>query len=46
MMNRGVQKVFSMLLILCMTLGLCTAAAAQSTNAADFEALVPLMDLV
>ena len=46
MMNRGVQKVFSLLLILCMTLGLCTAAAAQSTNAADFEALVPLMDLV
>ena len=46
MMNRGVQKVFSMLLILCMCLGLCTVAAAQSTNVADFEALVPLMDLV
>ena len=40
------NNTFSMLLILCMTLGLCTAAAAQSTNAADFEALVPLMDLV
>lgn len=46
MMNRGVQKVFSMLLILCMCLGVCTAAVAQSTNTADFEALVPLMDLV
>lgn len=46
MMNRGVQKVFSVLLILCMTLGLCTAAAAQSTNTADFDVLVPLMDLV
>ena len=44
MMNRGVQKVFSMLLILCLALGMCTAASAQS--AADFEALVPLMDLV
>jgi len=46
MMNRGVQKVFSMLLILCMSLGLCTAAAAQPTNTADFDALIPVMDLV
>ena len=46
MMNRGVQKVFSMLLILCMSLGLCTAAVAQTANTADFEALIPLMDLV
>jgi len=45
MMNRGVQKVFSMLLILCLAMGFCTAAAAQ-TAMADFEALVPLMDLV
>ena len=46
MMNRGVQKVFSMLLILCMSFGLCTYAVAQPTNTADFDALVPLMDLV
>ncbi len=46
MMNRGVQKVFSMLLILCMALSLCTAAVAQTATTADFEALVPLMDLV
>jgi len=46
MMNRGVQKVFSMLLILCMCLGLCTAASAQGANTADFEALIPVMDLV
>lgn len=45
MMNRGVQKVFSMLLILCLAMGFCTAAAAQSAMA-DFETLVPLMDLV
>ena len=35
-----------LLLILCMSLGLCTAAVAQSTNTADFDALVPVMDLV
>lgn len=46
MMNRGVQKVFSMLLILCLALGMCTAASAQSATTADFEALIPLMDLV
>ena len=38
------KKVFSMLLTLCLMLGVCTAATAQST--ADFEALIPLMDLV
>lgn len=38
------KKVLSMLLSLCLMLGVCTAASAQST--ADFEALIPLMDLV
>lgn len=45
MLNRGVQKVFSVLLTLCMAFGLCSAALAQSATA-DFEALLPLMDLV
>lgn len=45
MMNHGVQKLFSLLLTLCLALGLCSAASAQSATA-DFEALVPLMDLV
>lgn len=44
MMNRSVQKVLSMLLILCLVLGVCAGAVAETT--ADFEALVPLMDLV
>lgn len=43
MMKRGVQKMISLLMAVCMLLGLCTGAMAQS---ADFEALVPLMDLV
>ncbi len=42
MMNR---KMISLLLSLCMLLGLYTGASAQS-SAADFDALVPLMDLV
>ena len=37
------KKVFA--LILCLAMGFCTAAAAQSAMA-DFETLVPLMDLV
>ena len=44
MMNRGVQKVLSMLLTLCLVLGLSMGAVAETK--ADFEALVPLMDLV
>lgn len=44
MMNRGVQKVLSMLLILCLAMGISMGAVAETT--ADFEALVPLMDLV
>jgi len=43
MMKRGVQKMISLLMAVCMMLGLCTGAMAQN---ADFEALVPLMDLV
>lgn len=43
MMKRTVQKMISVLMILCMALGMCTSAMAQS---ADFEALIPLMDLV
>ena len=44
MMNRGVQKVFSLLLALCLALGAGVCAVAEST--ADFEQLIPLMDLV
>lgn len=44
MMNRGVQKVFSVLMALCMVLVAGTCAVAEST--ADFEQLIPLMDLV
>ena len=44
MMNRGVQKVLSMLLTLCLVLGISVGAVAETK--ADFEALVPLMDLV
>lgn len=44
MMNRGVQKVFSMLLALCLVLSAGVCAVAEST--ADFEQLIPLMDLV
>lgn len=43
MKNRSVQKMISVLMVVCMALGLCTGAMAQT---ADFEALVPLMDLV
>lgn len=43
MMNRSVQKMISVLMALCMMLGMCSNACAQT---ADFEALVPLMDLV
>lgn len=44
MMNRGVQKVLSMLLTLCLVLGISMGGVAETK--ADFEALVPLMDLV
>ena len=44
MMNRGVQKVLSVLMILCLALGVSMGAVAETK--ADFEALVPLMDLV
>lgn len=43
MMKRSVQKLISLLMVMCMALGVCTGAMAQT---ADFEALVPLMDLV
>ena len=43
MMNRSVQKMLSVLMVICVMLGLCTGAMAQT---ADFDALVPLMDLV
>lgn len=46
MMNRGVQKVLSMLLILCLAMGISMGAVAENATVADFEALVPLMDLV
>lgn len=45
MMNRSVQKMLSVLMTLCLILGVCTGAMAQ-TATADFEALIPLMDLV
>ena len=44
MMKRSVQKMMSVLTALCLMLGLCAGATAQT--AADFEALAPLMDLV
>ncbi len=43
-MKRSVRKLISFLMILCVALGLCTGAVAQNT--ADFDALLPLMDLV
>jgi len=43
-MKRSVRKVLSVLMILCVAIGLCTSAVAQT--AADFDALLPLMDLV
>lgn len=44
MMNHGVRKLFSMLLTLSLLMGLCGVCAAETE--ADFDALVPLMDLV
>jgi len=46
MMNRSVQKVLSMLLVLCLAMGISMGAVAEGATTADFEALVPLMDLV
>jgi len=43
MMKRSVQKILSVLMSLCLLFGLCAGANAQT---ADFEALLPLMDLV
>lgn len=40
------KKVLSMLLCLCLAAGMCTVAYAQAPATADFEALIPLMDLV
>lgn len=45
MMKRSVQKMLSVLMVLCLALGLCAGAHAQAATA-DFEALIPLMDLV
>lgn len=44
MKNRNVQKLLSMLLALCLTMGM--TALAETATMADFEALTPLMDLV
>ena len=44
-MKHGVQKLMSVLLTLCMVMAMCSFASAQ-TAAADFEALLPLMDVV
>lgn len=47
MMKRNVQKVLSVVLSLCLMMALSTGALAQgAASTADFEALVPLMDLV
>lgn len=45
MKKHGLQKLLSVLLALCLALGLWTSALGQSATA-DFEALIPLMDLV
>lgn len=44
MMNHGARKMISILMTLCLAIGMWTTAAAQAP--ADFEALLPLMDLV
>ena len=44
MMKRIVRKMISLMMSLCLLMGACCVAQAQT--AADFEALVPLMDLV
>lgn len=46
MMNRSFKKVFSVLLVLCLALGLTVNAGAETVVAADFEAMLPVMDLV
>lgn len=47
MLKRNVQKVLSLVLALCLMMTLSAGALAQSASStADFEALIPLMDLV
>ena len=47
MMNRTVRKVISLAAALCLALAVGTGAVAETAqNVADFEALIPLMDLV
>ncbi|MEG0493549.1 MAG: hypothetical protein RR696_10145 [Clostridia bacterium] len=53
MTKRNAQRIFSLVLALCMALGACATALAQAdvaqpnkANMADFEVLYPLMDLV
>ncbi len=43
-MKQSIRKLISGMMILCMVFGLCTGATAQTT--ADFDALLPVMDLV
>ena len=47
MKNRGIQKMLSFLLILCiaMGMGICAGSLAQTTTG-EFDALIPMMDLV
>jgi len=46
MMNRFFQKMTALILTICLAFGLCAMSAAEETESADFEALMPLMDLV
>jgi len=43
-MKQSIRKLISGMMILCMVFGLCAGAVAQTT--ADFDALLPVMDLV
>ena len=47
MKNRGIKKMISFLMILCLAMGMgvCAGSLAQTTTG-EFEALLPLMDLV
>lgn len=47
MKNRGIKKLISFLMILCLAMGMgvCAGSLAQSVDG-EFEALLPLMDLV
>ena len=46
MMKTMGQKMMALLLTVCLAFGLCANAFAQPEMSADFEALMPLMDLV